>query len=161
MRTRLLLMVVVAGLAAAGAIVRGQNAAATGVVTGVVTSEKGPEAGVWVIAETDDLKTKFRKIVVTNDQGRFLLPELPRANYRVWVRGYGLIDSKPMMAKEGQRSEAGRHDAKTPQEAAKIYPANHWLSLMEMPKASDFPGTGAKGNGIPSRRRRATSTCTR
>src|SRR6059036_3272141 len=58
-----------------------------GVITGVVTSAKGPEAGVWVIAETDDLQTRFRKIVVTDDRGRYLLPELPKAaTYRVWVR---------------------------------------------------------------------------
>jgi hypothetical protein len=56
---------------------------------GVVRSEKGPEAGVWVIAETADLPTKFAKIVVTDEQGRYVLPDLPKANYRVWVRGYG------------------------------------------------------------------------
>ena len=70
-------------------------AADDGVVTGVVTSRNGPEAGVWVIADTDDLDTHFRKIVVTNDDGRFLLPELPDATYSVWVRGYGLVDSAP------------------------------------------------------------------
>src|SRR6266704_954059 len=60
---------------------------------GVVTSANGPEAGVWVIAETTDLPTKFVKIVVTDDQGRYLLPALPKANYDIWVRGYGLVDS--------------------------------------------------------------------
>src|SRR5262245_7714031 len=58
---------------------------------GVVTSSKGPEAGVWVIAETTDLPTKFVKIVVTDDRGRYLVPDLPKANYNVWVRGYGLV----------------------------------------------------------------------
>jgi hypothetical protein len=132
------------------AIVVGQGAppAATGVITGVVTSDSGPEGGVWVIAETDDLNTKFRKIVVTNDQGRFLLPELPRAKYRVWARGYGLVDSRAVTANAGQEIKLSAPVAKTPQEAAKIYPANYWLSLMEMPKAADFPGTGAEGNGI-------------
>jgi hypothetical protein len=79
----------VLALWSSGSTVMGQSAppTATGVITGVVTSESGPEAGVWVIAETDDLNTKFRKIVVTTDAGRFLLPELPRATYRVWVRG--------------------------------------------------------------------------
>ena len=62
-------------------------------IGGVVTSSKGPEAGVWVIAETSDLPTKFRKIVVTDDAGRFVVPDLPKANYKVWVRGYGLVDS--------------------------------------------------------------------
>src|SRR5438045_7175935 len=60
---------------------------------GVVASTNGPEAGVWVIAETTDLPTKFAKIVVTDGQGRFVMPDLPKANYSVWVRGYGLIDS--------------------------------------------------------------------
>ena len=58
-------------------------------IGGVVTSSKGPEAGVWVIAETTDLPTKFARIVVTDDQGRYLIPDLPTANYSVWVRGYG------------------------------------------------------------------------
>ena len=60
---------------------------------GVVTSANGPEAGVWVIAETADLPTKFAKIVVTDDRGRYLMPDLPKATYSVWVRGYGLVDS--------------------------------------------------------------------
>src|SRR5881628_1835469 len=68
-------------------------------ITGVVRSSQGPEAGVWVIAETKDLPTNFIKIVVTDDQGRFMLPELPAANYRVWVRGYGLVDSTPVQMK--------------------------------------------------------------
>ena len=61
-----------------------------GYISGTVTGEKGPEAGVWVIAETKDLLTKLIKIVVTDDRGRFMLPDLPAANYKVWVRGYGL-----------------------------------------------------------------------
>ena len=67
----------------------------SGEIGGVVTSTKGPEAGVWVIAETSGLPTNFVKIVVTDDQGRYLMPELPDATYKVWVRGYGLVDSKP------------------------------------------------------------------
>src|SRR5262245_30443634 len=62
-------------------------------IGGVVASSKGPEGGVWVIAETTDLPTRFIKIVVTDDRGRYLLPDLPKANYNVWVRGYGLVDS--------------------------------------------------------------------
>src|SRR5690348_7075516 len=62
-------------------------------IGGTVTSRLGPEAGVWVIAETRDLSTRFAKIVVTDERGRYVVPDLPRANYRVWVRGYGLADS--------------------------------------------------------------------
>src|SRR6185503_1041210 len=62
-------------------------------IGGVVTGARGPEAGVWVIAETTELPTKFVRIVVTDDQGRYVLPDLPKANYQVFVRGYGLVDS--------------------------------------------------------------------
>jgi len=47
-------------------------------IGGVVTGPNGPEAGVWVIAETNDLPTKFVRIVVTDDQGRYLIPTCPR-----------------------------------------------------------------------------------
>src|SRR5213596_2299220 len=71
-------------------------------IGGVVTGARGPEAGVWVIAETRDLPTKLIKIVVTNDQGRYLLPDLPKANYDIWVRGYGLVDSPKVKAAPGK-----------------------------------------------------------
>src|SRR5439155_9999537 len=71
-------------------------------IAGVVTSAKGPEAGVWVIAETNDLPTKFVKIVVTDDAGRYMLPQLPKANYKIWVRGYGLVDSQPVRSAPGK-----------------------------------------------------------
>src|SRR5262252_4639401 len=71
-------------------------------IGGVVTGAKGPEAGVWVVAETKDLPTKYIKIVVTDDQGRYLLPDLPKANYDIWVRGYGLVDSAKVKAQPGK-----------------------------------------------------------
>src|SRR3954454_3656004 len=71
-------------------------------IGGVVTSSKGPEAGVWVIAETSDLPTKFARIVVTDDRGRYLIPDLPKASYKVWVRGYGLVDSPKTRAQPGK-----------------------------------------------------------
>ena len=61
-------------------------------IGGVVTGPKGPEAGVWVIAETRDLPTRYAKMVVTDDQGRYVVPDLPKAKYKIWVRGYGLVD---------------------------------------------------------------------
>src|SRR4051794_11620197 len=88
-----------------------------GYITGVVQGEKGPEAGVWVIAETKDLQTGLIKIVVTNDQGKFMLPELPGANYKVWVRGYGLVDSTPIEMKPATTAVTLKvTSAKTPQE---------------------------------------------
>jgi hypothetical protein len=118
-------------------------------ITGTVQGEKGPEAGVWVIAETKDLPTSFIKIVVTDDRGRFLLPDLPKANYKVWVRGYGLVDSSPItMMPESRQIALKVNSATTPQEAAKVYPGNYWLSMMAPPPPSDFPGTGPAGNGF-------------
>lgn len=119
-----------------------------GYISGTVTSEKGPEAGVWVIAETKDLQTQLIKIVVTNDQGKYMLPELPGANYKVWVRGYGLADSTPVETKPTATPLALKVSAaKTPQEAAKAYPGDYWLSMMEAPSKDKFPGTGPDGNG--------------
>jgi hypothetical protein len=99
----------------------------------VVSGEDQPEAGVWVIAETDELPTSFRKIVVTDDDGRFVVPELPDARYRVWVRGYGLKDSSRVEADRGAVLELQATVAASPQQAAAIYPASYWLSLMEVP----------------------------
>src|ERR1700732_5503170 len=71
-------------------------------IGGVVTGPNGPEAGVWVIAETRDLPTRFARIVVTDELGRFVIPQLPRARYQVWVRGYGLIDSAQVESEPGK-----------------------------------------------------------
>jgi hypothetical protein len=118
-------------------------------IGGVVTSTKGPEAGVWVIAETADLSTKFVKIVVTDDSGRYLLPRLPKATYRVWVRGYGLVDSLPLQATPGKVINLTAALAPNSRAAAEYYPAIYWFSLLRVPNKSEFPGTGPKGNGIP------------
>ena len=115
---------------------------------GVVTSSKGAEAGVWVIAETSDLPTKFVKIVVTDDQGRYLVPDLPKANYSVWVRGYGLVDSPKVKASPGQTLNLKAVVAADTKAAAEYYPALYWFSLLQVPPKSDFPGTGPSGNGI-------------
>src|SRR5262249_17984903 len=109
------------------------------------------EAGVWVIAETTDLPTKFVKIVVTDDQGRYLIPDLPaKATYNVWVRGYGLIDSQKVSTTPGKTLNLTAVVAPNPRAAAQYYPAGSWLSLIHVPPKSDFPGTGvgAGGDGI-------------
>jgi hypothetical protein len=122
-----------------------------GYITGTVTSEKGPEAGVWVIAETSELGTGMIKTVVTDDRGRYLLPELPAVNYKVWVRGYGLMDSTPVMAKPSANQLALKvSTAKSPAEAAKVYPGDYWLSLLAPPDKSLFPGTGEKSDTNPN-----------
>ena len=102
-------------------------------IGGVVTGDGGPEAGVWVIAETDDFDTRFARIVVTDDQGRFLIPDLPGANYEVWVRGYGLADSDRTAATPGTMLELEARAAASEQEAAQVYPAAYWYSMMRIP----------------------------
>ena len=119
-----------------------------GDIAGVVTGARGPEVGVWVIAETSDLPTKFAKIVVTDDQGRYLLPDLPPAKYDVWVRGYGLVDSPKRRAAPGTTLNLRATPAPNPRAAAEYYPAGYWYSLMRAPAESEFPGTGPEGNGI-------------
>jgi len=119
------------------------------VLSGVVTSAQGPEAGVWVIAETDDLPTKFAKIVVTDDDGRYLIPDLPNASYRVWVRGYGLVDSPKTQTAPGKTLNLTAAPAPSAAAAAEYYPAIYWYSLLGIPAASEFPGAGEKGSGMP------------
>lgn len=102
-------------------------------IGGTVTGPSGPEAGVWVIAETSDLPTKFVKIVVTDDRGRYLLPDLPKANYSVWVRGYGLVDSPKAKATPGQSLNLTAVVAPNARAAAEYYPAGYWLSLLSVP----------------------------
>jgi hypothetical protein len=136
----------------AGARVRVAAQAAVAVdaddIGGVVTGPRGPEAGVWVIAESTSLPTTLRKIVVTDDQGRFLVPDLPKGDYNVWVRGYGLVDSPKKSAAPGKTLNLTAVPAPNAKAAAEYYPALYWLALMHLPPKSDFPGTGPTGNGI-------------
>jgi hypothetical protein len=118
-------------------------------IGGVVTGPNGPEAGVWVIAQTRDLPTRYAKVVVTDEQGRFVIPELPKANYTVWVRGYGLQDSDKVQATPGKRVDIATRAAGSEKDAAQIYPGMYWYSLMDVPKPEEFPGTGDKGNLMP------------
>src|SRR6059036_3006536 len=83
-------------------------------VAGVVASSKGPEAGVWVIAETTELPTRFVRIVVTDDRGRYVVPDLPKATYRVWVRGYGLVDSPKVQGVPGRMLNLDAVEAPSP-----------------------------------------------
>ena len=112
-------------------------------IGGTVTGASGPEAGVWVIAETTETPTKMAKIVVTDGQGRYLIPDLPAVDYSVWVRGYGLIDSPKMRAKPGVTLDLKAVPAPHKAEAAHYYPAIYWYTLMKIPPASDFGGSTA------------------
>ena len=125
-------------------------------IAGVVAGPGGPEAGVWVIAETGDLPTRFARIVVTDDRGRYLIPDLPEASYDLWVRGYGLVDSEKLRASPGMTRYLTAVPAPDAQTAAEYYPSGFWLSLLHVPEADRFPGTGDAGNGIsPSIRNQA------
>jgi hypothetical protein len=139
----------------AGAIAHAQRAetgaAAVSVdsddIGGVVTSSNGPEAGVWVIAETHDLPVRYIKIVVTDDRGRYLIPELPKATYSVWVRGYGLVDSTKVMAEPGRQLNLTATPAPDEAAAAHYYPAIYWYSMLKIPAKEEFgknPGISAK-----------------
>ncbi len=122
--------------------------AASNAIRGQVSSANGPEAGVWVIAETHDLPTRFARIVVTDDNGNYLVPDLPDASFDVWVRGYGLVDSPKTTASPGSELDLAAVVAPDAAAAAHYYPAGYWLSLMEIPGEDQFPGTGPLGNGI-------------
>jgi hypothetical protein len=117
----------------------------SGDIEGVVAGPRGPEAGVWVIAETTDLPTRFARIVVTDERGRYLVPDLPKANYSVWVRGYGLVDSPKLRAVPGRTLDHTAVPAPDERAAAHYYPAIHWYSMMKIPEASQFGGA----SGIP------------
>ena len=116
-------------------------------IGGVVTSRFGPEAGVWVIAETTELGTRFAKMAVTDERGRYVVPDLPKATYRVWVRGYGLVDSPKVASEPGKILNLTAETAPSLSAAAQYYPAIYWASMIRIPDRSRFPGTGDKGNG--------------
>src|ERR1700704_1640683 len=109
---------------------------------GTVTGPNGPEAGVWVIAETKDTPTRYAKIVVTDDQGRYVVPDLPKGNYSIWVRGYGLVDSPKVQSDPGKIVNLKSVPAPDAKAAAQYYPAIYWYSMLKMPDASQF---GPKG----------------
>jgi hypothetical protein len=112
-------------------------------IAGVVRSTAGVEAGVWVIAETEDLGTRFVRIVVTDDAGRYLVPDLPAASYQVWVRGYGLQDSSKVTASPGDKLDLTAIQAPNAATAAQVYPAAYWFAMLGLPteeELSDLPG---------------------
>ena len=106
-------------------------------IAGFVTSADGGEAGVWVIAETEDLGTRFARIVVTDDDGRYLVPDLPDANYELWVRGYGLEDSAKTAATPGLLVDLEAVVAADATAAAQVYPAAYWYAMMNLPSADE------------------------
>ena len=119
-------------------------------VGGKVTGPNGPEAGVWVIAETTDLPTKFAKMVVTNDQGQFVIPQLPAAKYKIWARGYGLVDSDKQDVVPGKTIDLTAKPAPNEAAAAEYYPGMYWYSMLKIPAESEFPGADKSPTGMPA-----------
>jgi hypothetical protein len=109
-------------------------------IGGMVGGPHGPEAGVWVIAETHDLATRYTKMVVTDDKGRYVVPDLPQAHYKVWVRGYGLIDSPMVEADPGKQLNLTAVPAPNDAAAAQYYPAIYWYAMLKIPGADQFGG---------------------
>src|SRR4030095_8028222 len=152
MRTRRLLSLGVAVIAiaviwagAAGTLSAQQGAGGAvridgNAIGGVVTGPSGPEAGVWVIAETTDLPTRFARMLVTDDQGRYVVPDLPKVKYKVWVRGYGLVDSAKVDGEPGKNLNLPAVAAPSEAAAAQYYPAIYWYSMLKIPDADQFGG---------------------
>src|SRR5262249_31940570 len=109
-------------------------------IGGVVKGPNGPEAGVWVIAETRDLGTRYAKMVVTDDPGRYVVPDLRPAKYKVWVRGYGLVDSAKVDAEPGKQLDLTAVPAPNAAAAAQYYPAIYWYAMLKIPAADQFGG---------------------
>ena len=145
-KQRLFLSVAVVGVLAVAAGPSNAQTAAVAIddddIGGVVTGANGPEAGAWVIAETTDLPTRYAKMVVTDDQGRYVVPDLPKAKYKVWVRGYGLVDSPKVDSEPGKQLNLRAVAAPSEADAAKYYPAIYWYSMLKIPDASQFGGKG-------------------
>src|SRR5258706_5162225 len=142
-RSAVAAIAIAACLAGASAGLKAQQVTIGGTdIGGVVTGPNGPEAGVWVIAETTDLPTRFARIVVTDDRGRYVVPDLPKANYNLWVRGYGLVDSPKIKAEPGKIVDLKAVAAPSAAAAAHYYPAIYWYSMMKIPEQGEFGGKG-------------------
>jgi hypothetical protein len=107
-------------------------------IGGTVRSAGGPEAGVWVVAESDDFDTRFFKVVVTDGDGRYVVPDLPAADYQVWVRGYGLADSPKRTARPGDLLDLEALVAPDESVAAQVYPAAAWFAMVHLPTADEL-----------------------
>jgi hypothetical protein len=141
------LLVALAGCLTGEDVAFGEAGVAADEIRGTVKSAHGAEAGVWVIAETQDFQTRFAKIVVTDEAGRYLIPELPKAKYRVWVRGYGLADSPKTDAIPGRALDLTVMAAPDAATAAQAYPAAYWYAMMKIPEEAQVAKLAGGRNG--------------
>jgi hypothetical protein len=129
-------------------------------IGGLVKSSNGPEAGVWVIAETSELPTRFTRMVVTDENGRYVLPDLPKATYNVWVRGYGLVDSPKVKAVPGKNLNLKAVIAPNDSAAAQYYPGIYWYSMMKIPDESTLKSSKvAMGRYLTEMKNRSCVGC--
>jgi hypothetical protein len=140
-------LVALAGCLTGEDVAFGEAGVAADEIRGTVKSAHGAEAGVWVIAETQDFQTRFAKIVVTDEAGRYLIPELPKAKYRVWVRGYGLADSPKTDAIQGRALDLTVMAAPDAATAAQAYPAAYWYAMMKIPEEAQVAKLAGGRNG--------------
>ena len=68
------------------------------------------------------------------------MPDLPKAKYQVWVRGYGLIDSPKVEADPGKHLNLTAVPAPNDAAAAQYYPAIYWFAMLKIPRADQFGG---------------------
>ena len=121
-------------------------------IGGVVTGPNGPEAGVWVIAETTELPHQIRQDRRHRRPGRYVIPDLPKANYKVWVRGYGLVDAPKVDGTPGKAAEPDRRDGAEPGGRGRVLPGMYWYSMLQHPGRRPVPRHRRRrgGNGIPA-----------
>ena len=105
----------------------------------------GPKQASGSSPRRRDLPTKLARIVVTDDRGRYVVPDLPKANYTVLVRGYGLVDSPKVQAAPGRTLNLTAVVAPNPRAAAQYYPAGYWASLLRDPREERVPRHRAAG----------------
>lgn len=124
----------------------GSTEAAT--LSGIIKANGG---GAWVMAMDESLPTRPRTIVVSGPHERYEIPDLDASKkYTVLGRAYGCEDKWIHDVSPGKLPIELNCDI-SPQEAAEIYPANYWGSIIHFPGTGEFPGTGtirSGGNGI-------------
>ena len=159
-----LLLAFVAALALRSSATSAQGGRAAGIpvdaddIAGTVMSTRGPEAGVWVIAETTDTPTKFRKIVVTDEQGRYLLPDLPDESHvpdlgsRLWPGRFGASSGDGRAGNLALTAAVAAERARRRAASTRRTTGNRSSTFR---RRTEFPGTGPTGNGISPEMRRS------
>ena len=118
-------------------------------IRGAVISPKGPEAGVWVIAETADLPTKFAKMVVTDDRGRYVVPTFQAATYTCGCAATVWWIPPKVKTSRGKHLNLTSVPAPTPAAAAaEYYPGVYWYSMFKIPVRASFPAPGRRATEL-------------